>query len=162
MVQQLTVSINEQLNKKLNSSAVKDELPLEVIEEIESELRPFEVEATDDIYKLEQHVVFATGVLEKVMSEAFRNRIENHRSRQSENSYHELQKPNFLVTNMDESSSFIQQDEEEQQKKIEDKKRAERKDKAVVKTVKMINKYPSQKDMAKSPPSMACRKFDQA
>ena len=77
MVQHLTESVKDQLSKKLNSSIVCEELPVDVIEELENELQPLEVEQSDDIQKLEKRVEIATGALEKVMSEALRYRIED-------------------------------------------------------------------------------------
>ena len=47
MVQDLTVSINAQLKKKLNNSEV--ELHQDIIEELENELQTFEVIPTDDV-----------------------------------------------------------------------------------------------------------------
>ena len=56
--------------QKINRSAVQNELPRGVIDEVKNELEPLKDEATDDLCQLEQRTLKAIGALKRVLGHA--------------------------------------------------------------------------------------------
>ena len=69
MLSKLTTQINAQIKKTADTE--RDRLPGDLIESLENESMPFELEETDEIEQLENRMTQTLSRIERILGEAF-------------------------------------------------------------------------------------------
>jgi len=67
MVAQLTEAINSQINKKAKAEVMQDNLPDDILKEINSGV---DINPSDDVEQLQDNMTSAIGLMERVLGEA--------------------------------------------------------------------------------------------
>ena len=67
MVAQLTEAINSQINKKAKAEVMQDNLPDDILKEINSGV---DINPSDDVEQLQDNMTTAIGLMERVLGEA--------------------------------------------------------------------------------------------